>query len=731
MRSRLAPIAVVCGMLLAACSQATPTPTEVAAKPTATTRATATPAEQKQVATPTVAAPEATVTTQASATRTEQEPTAAPTQTAPPPTAAVRATTAPATASPTAVDTQAGYEPTFEEALCPFAIPGGQEEGETIECGYLVVPEARADPDSPTIRLAVAIFRRPGGAAHADPIIYLSGGPGGSALEFIGLTFGRLIEPVFAANRDIILFDQRGVGYSEPALDCPKMNELGLELLDNELDGVQLDDQEMFDLMLETLMACKDDLSAVANLSAYNSVANAADVNDLRIALGYDLVNLWGASYGTRLALGVMRDYPDGVRSVVLDSVYPPDVDLYLEAATNVDRAFNVLFNGCAADDACNAAYPGLRSVLFDTVDRLNETSAGFQITNPFTRESYDALLDGNGLLDSLFQMLYDTDVLPSLPQIIYDTREGDFNTIALIFGSLLAQQEAVSRGMQFSVQCHEELAFSSLERFEAVLADYPDLAGFLEYSVVGKLSFKVCAGWDSGQADALENEPVTSDIPTLVMAGEFDPITPPAWGRQAAETLPGGYFFEYPGVGHGASVVAGCPRDMLVAFLNDPAVAPDDACIGEMDLPKFVLPAEPGKVVELEPFTNDAMGISGLAPVGWSEVGPGVFSRGNSALDVAVLIAQASPDSAQDLLNTLTGQLGLAEAPQSVGEREANDLVWTLYAVEVQAVSVDFALAESEGLALIVVLQSAPGEQNELYEAVFLPAVDALAPLE
>jgi len=234
-------------------------------------------------------------------------------------------------------------------------------EGETVECGYLIVPEDRADPDSRDIRLAVAIFRHPDGAPEPDPIIYLEGGPGGSPLEIRAPNFA-YFGPIFAANRDIILFDQRGVGFSEPALDCPALTELYLDLLDFEADGELLTAQEILDRKVEAFMACAEDLSAVADLSAYNTVANAADVNDLRLALGYDQVNLYGSSYGTRLALGVMRDFSEGVRSVVLDAPYGPDADIYLDTPSSFDRALTVLTKECAADDACNAAYPDLRT---------------------------------------------------------------------------------------------------------------------------------------------------------------------------------------------------------------------------------------------------------------------------------------------------------------------------------------------------------------------------------
>ena len=637
----------------------------------------------------------------------------------------------PIMASPAAEQQAPEYEPVFESAACPFRLPPNQAEGRTVECGYLVVPEDRSQADGRSLRLAVAIFHPPGGASKPDPIIYLVGGPGASALEFLYLSFDKAFAPVFAADRDLVLFDQRGVGFSEPALDCPEAHELSLELLDHELDGKTLSFEEVDTLIREAYDTCAQSLGALSDLSAFNSVASAADVNDLRLALNYDEINLWGTSYGTRLALGVMRDYPQGLRCVVLDSTYPPDADLYLETPASLDRSLNLLFETCAADDACDAAFPDLRQVFFDTVERLNDTPVETEITDPFTRQSYPALFDGDTLMALVFQLLYETTVLPDLPQLICDAAQGDFDTINRIRGTFIGQSTVSSRGMSLSVQCHEEIPFSTREQYQAVVADYPHLASFFQESIMGEIMYHTCTTWESGRATALENQPVSSNVPALIMQGEYDPITPPHWGHRAAETLSNGRYFLYPGVGHGASVVEGCPRDMMIAFLDDPTRAPDSACIAQMEGIQFVLPSGEMEAVALVPYANEEMGINGVRPDGWAESAPGVFSRGGSGLDVVLLIAQAAAGRASDMLAKFTRQLGLDAPPSPVGEREANGLSWELYAVEVRGLSVDIALAEGGELVLVVLLQAKPEERISLYEQAFLPAVDALKPAE
>jgi hypothetical protein len=166
----------------------------------------------------------------------------------------------------------------------------------------------------------------------------------------------------------------------------------------------------------------------------------------------------------------------------------------------------------------------------------------------------------------------------------------------------------------------------------------------------------------------------------------------------------------------------------MMIAFLKDPTRAPDDACQQAMEAVKFVTP--PPTDVTLVPFESTEMGIQGLAPEGWEQVSNGVFSRQHSALDVALILQQAAPLSSQDLLAQLSRQMGLSQPPEQGGTREANGLTWTLYAFNARGVKVDMAITEQDGTAMVVLMQSIAAERENLYEKVFLPAVDALRPL-
>jgi pimeloyl-ACP methyl ester carboxylesterase len=457
------------------------------------------------------------------------------------------------------------YEPVFEPAPCAFPVPAGYNP----ECGYLIVPENRTRAGSPLVRLHVAIFRNHTGFVVADPVVHLAGGPGSSSLQVAGYMFNQGLDAVLD-QRDFILFDQRGTGYSQPRLNCPERASATGILLERGL-AVPGNDQ----IILDAFRLCRDRLIGQGiDLSAYHSAASAADLNDLRLVLGYDKLNLYAVSYGTRLALTLMRDHPEAVRSAVLDSVYPLQVNLYTALAPNADRAFNVFFARCVADPSCNSAYPDLRAVFYQLVDQLKVSPVSLSLYAGGAEHT--VRVDGALLIDVLFVGLYNPAVTASMPQMIYDVSQGNYN---ILRERLTLYFDATSAlGMQMSVQCAEELPFNAPEEaFLAAQSVQPPIAAFYPMSV--QSLFSVCREWTTVALDPRENLPVSSDIPALILAGDLDPITPPDWGRMAAQDLSHVYFYEFPGHGHWVTRSSRCALSMALAFWNDPAIYPGYIC--------------------------------------------------------------------------------------------------------------------------------------------------------
>ena len=675
---------MVLGVLLAACGQPTvpPTPTEVSSIATESVAPTLEP----------------TATTEAAP---EPTPTAEPTP-----------TEAPA-AEPAA---------TFEEGACPFDVPAGAP----VQCGFVVVPEDHGDPAGPTLRLAVVVIEDESDGHQPDPVILLSGGPGEKTVAS-----ARELAPVLTPihpNRDLILFDQRGVGLSEPALECPEYLEALFDLLD-EADP-NADRRATF----EALMACRDRLvSEGHNLSAYNTTQNAADVDAIRVALGYDQINLYGGSYGSLLAQAVMRDHPQGIRSTVINSVLPLETSFLVEASTTTAQAVLDLLDACAADEACNSAYPDLQDTLFEIIDQLNAEPVPITVTNPLDGQSYEAVLTGDAVLGNLVTFLYITRIIPVLPQAIHDVHNGDYELMTQLSSTRLALLDASSRGMMVSVLCSDDLVGRTAEDLLEVRAALPSqLIGSGDPEVVVEYGiFGICENWPVEQADPSFKEPLVSDIPTLVLEGEFDPVTPPEYGQLVASYLSDSYYFELPGIGHDILVASECARSIAGHFIGDPSGAPAAACVAGMTGVAFDLPGEAEAVV-LEPVTFEDSGFSSLLPAGWNdEALPRNYRRDVTALDPTTLVQDAVPMSADELRALLAQQLGFDPELESVGSVESESLVWALYEFEIQSYQADLALAEDGERAYFVLLISPPDEHDELYEQVFLPVVEALAPLE
>ena len=623
-------------------------------------------------------------------------------------------TAAPPASTSTPEPTAQATKPLYKQADCKFKPSKDVKLAWKVTCGYLTVPEDRGKPNGKTIRLAVAVFASKSKSPRPDPIIYLEGGPGGHALEGIPQSFADRFEP-FLADRDFIMFDQRGTGYSEPALDCPELIDIEFKTLDQNLSF-----EESEKLGIDTILKCHDRLAKEdVNLTAYTSAASAADLNDLRVALGYDTWNLYGISYGTRLALTEMRDFPAGIRSVVLDSTVPLQAS-EADIPANANRAFKQLFDGCAADAACNQAFPNLEQTFNEMVDQLNKKPVLEKAVDPLSSDhkEYSVLLNGDTVVSTLFQWLYVSDVIPLLPKVIDDARKGtDYSLLARLRLLSVVEEKFVSLGMHYAVECSEEVPFSTHDELANADQPFPEL----HHAVSVESYYEICQQWSARPAGPIENQPVSSDIPTLVLSGEYDPITPPSYGKIAAETLSKSFYFVFPGLGHGVSNDHPCPRGIMTAFLDKPTVPPNATCIKEMHGPKFAVPV--GEIA-LEPFEDTQFGIKGVRPKGWVELVPGAYSPSKS--DEIVIVQQSLPGSGDSAVQFWSSRLGLTEAPAVAGTRKTNHLTWKLYELSVQGQPVDLAVAEREGKAFVVVLVSTDSEHDTLYKRLFLPAIDA-----
>lgn len=455
-------------------------------------------------------------------------------------------------------------EPTrdFRAGPCSGAIAGY-----AAQCGRVTVPAGPGSSET----LEIDVLRVFSNAADPapDPIVYLEGGPGypGSAAV---LGAFEAFEP-FLADRDLVVIDQRGTGRSGESLACT-------EALEPPAEPAEGEGTEAPDPLLDVLARCSGRLTTEGiDLTAYRTAPSAADVDAVRRAFGYDQWNLLGISYGTRLALTVLRDHPAGVRSVVLDSVVPLQVDLIGHLARNGVLAFEAAFEACAADPVCGATYP-------DSMEQLRRAAQDLNAT-PLELEAF--AMTGDDFLNFLFNLMYHPAGVALVPLLIDEVDSGETEqlerVVELLFGAE-GGDDGMSFGLHLSAHCAEEVPFTSREEAAAVEAELPQE---LVSGLTGNYYFDYCDAWNVPPAAALENEPVRSSVPTLVMAGGFDPITPPAYAELVHEDLEASTLVILDNLSHGASIDT-CGYDLVSQFYDAPGAPLRDRCVAEVPAPEF-----------------------------------------------------------------------------------------------------------------------------------------------
>src|SRR5438552_3416255 len=294
----------------------------------------------------------------------------------------------------------------FSGTRCPFKPGTGITEGKDLTCGYLTVPEDGQHPGKRQLKLAVAIFKARTSHPLPDPMVYLSGGPGGALLSdlaplvSIGNPTGSITLTDVTLGHDLILMDQRGTGYSQPSLSCQE-----LDAYNRATQNVKLSQNALGIVYVQTMHQCYNRLVATGiNVNAYTTENDAADFDGLIHGLGYKQDNLYGVSYGTRLALAIMRLFPSDIHSVILDSTLPPQANLFGDLSKVTQHAYDTFFKGCAASTTCQQQYPHLQTIFYQLIDTLNAHPVTFQDVH-----AGKILLTGDGLSSWLFSALYVT----------------------------------------------------------------------------------------------------------------------------------------------------------------------------------------------------------------------------------------------------------------------------------------------------------------------------------
>lgn len=449
--------------------------------------------------------------------------------------------------------------------------PPHSSAGVPAFCTQFPVPENRADPHSRTIDLKLAVIKSDSAVPEKDMVVYLAGGPGQSATETYPL-LAKAFSPL-RAHHDIVVLDQRGTGGSH-ALSCPEFEKAQKGHEDQPFDAARVKSD---------IAQCLAEIEKHADPRYYTTTIAVADLEAVRQALGAPKFDLIGVSYGTRMAQQYATAHPDAVRSIVLDSVAPNTLILGETFAADLERALKLQAEACLAAPACKKAFGDWRKTLLDLHARLQAQPAeNVTFPDPRTNQPVTRTVTADTLAALVHLFAYNAQASALLPLTVAQAAKGNFTP--LLGQSQLGRGELGSNmnaGMQLSVMCSEDAPF---------LKPRPGDAGSLLGNEPIERIEAACSVWPRGTMPKDFHQPFKSSIPTLILSGERDPVTPPRFAGEVLKGLSNGRVLTLKGMGHGELTI-GCMPHLVRQFIDKPEPKQLDAqCLKRIGpVPAFV----------------------------------------------------------------------------------------------------------------------------------------------
>jgi pimeloyl-ACP methyl ester carboxylesterase len=454
--------------------------------------------------------------------------------------------------SPTAAQSA---PPEFMPGPCPVEF----NTAGSVECGVVIVPQDRLHAEGGTVKLAVAVFRAQSETPAPDPLIFLDGGPGARTLDSLAGGLGNLMTSI-NRERDVIIFDYRGMGYSDPALTCPERAGAADE---------------------SWIAACRAQVEAQGvDVTDFTTRDNAADAADIVRALGYETYNIWGGSYGSSVAMTLLRDRPENIRAALVTALQPPQGDLQAETPVGIMRALDGISALCQADTACAQVFPGgLTAQLAAVVARLEAA--------PVAAPDAAGELNSIDLLVALSELLKDDMNIPVVPGLMA-ALYGEQYDFALPFANAatLPPDPLFPVGAWLSMRCTDSILATTPEAMEAALQTI-DPAFHDPVIAIYALQVGWCEDWGARPPTNTDRLPAVTNTPVLIISGALDPFSSAAWLASTLETLPNGHGFMLPHHMHFV-IQNPCAAGLLTGFIDDPAHEPDASCLSEVVPPVF-----------------------------------------------------------------------------------------------------------------------------------------------
>lgn len=490
-------------------------------------------------------------------------------------------------------------------------------------CGTLQVPENRDEPGGRQLSLGIIVIPGRGEPPIRRAMTFFGGGPGQAASSMAPW----LADDYEAVRdgRDLVFVDQRGTGTSS-LLRCTLRD--------------PADPQSYLDDFIPPARAaaCRDSLMRTADLTRYGFPELAHDTEAWRRALGYEQLDLWGGSYGTRAALVYLRMYPASVRSVVLEGVVPFGFLQPKDYARDMDAALAGLFAACRADAACNGAFPDVEAELRTVAERVRRAPATAEIRDRASGRTVRLSISYGTFAETLRKMMYDPAMASTLPFVVHRAHGGDYRPLARFALADRRGSAGSAWGLFLALTCSEDVPFvdpaaAAAENGRTLLGDYRV-----------RQQAAACEGWPRRAVPADYHEPTPSDVPVLLVSGELDPVTPPRGGDRAAEALSNALHVVLPGGAHGSGGMQGsdCVHGLILRFVREASVRGlDTSCVRDIRRPPFVLDIPEAVAVDpavLAPLAGRYVSTEPALEVTVEPVEGGLRIHAEGALDALAL---------------------------------------------------------------------------------------------
>ncbi len=469
----------------------------------------------------------------------------------------------------------------FMATPCPF----DTSEGRDVRCGIYFVPEDRSQRQTIFLGLPVAIFTAIEPTNGNDPILYLDGGPGTledrSDTEWIEYWRGWLDYETWTYDRDFIVPTQRGAVFDRMPLACPHLQNPAIFAGISELPGLNTDWRENTRVAMR---ACKERYNIHGHdLATYSTDNIADDMAALVSVLGYDRALLFAVSYGTRIGLTLMRRHPATVAAAVLDSLSPPEALPDIDYHRQLVRSLDNLVAYCDQHYECGEVYPALDKAFDAVLLRLQADPLEVQVSQNGGGGIGYWRVDGKAFLDVVFSSFYWKSVIADLPRVIYRASTGDFDDLETLVVDYIGEQtEPFADGMFLAVECREVYPGQITRAEEAAAQSGADRDSLMRAWASDGWLAQTCPAMGVPFAPQDYYDPVVSDIPTLLLAGLYDPVTPPDFAERAAASLSQSYLYKFGDASHSVLEFDACATQIIDEFMDNPGQRPEAFCFDD-----------------------------------------------------------------------------------------------------------------------------------------------------